>query len=148
MGEEEVGAAEDEAAGLGGGSGDVGGEEAKDGGDVGRADGGGEEGGGCGGEAGDVGIGEGLGFEEVEGGEDVAEGVGVGEGEGVVVGWDYGEVLEVSEVLAVRCTELDVEGFGVEVEVVSGGSVIGGVRRRGWWEVEGEEHFCLGVFAG
>ena len=88
-----------------------------------------------------------MGFEAVEGGEDVAEGVGLGEGEGVVVGWDYGKVLEVSEVFAVRCTELDVEGF-VGIKVVSGGSVVWGVSRRGWWEVEGEEHFCLGVLAG
>ena len=40
VGEEEVGAAEDEATGLGRGGGDVGGEEVEDGGDVGRADGG------------------------------------------------------------------------------------------------------------
>lgn len=88
--EEEPRAAEDEAAWLVGGGEEVAGEELEDGGDVGGVDGGGEEGGAVVGEAGDVGVGEGVGFEEGEGGEDVVDGVGEREVVGFGIGVDYG----------------------------------------------------------
>ncbi|KAJ1443647.1 hypothetical protein SESBI_00235 [Sesbania bispinosa] len=90
VGEEEFGAAEDEAAGLVGGGAEVAGEEVEDRGDVGGVDRGGEEVGTVLGQAGDVGVGEGMGFEEVEGYEDVVDGVGEREVVGFGFWVDYG----------------------------------------------------------
>ena len=113
VGEENAGAAEDHAAGLFGGSGEVGGQEVEDWSDVGGLEGGGEEQGAEEGEASEVGVGEALGLEEVYGGEDVVD--FVRRGRLLVVfggGVEYAEGSEVTEVVAVGCAEFEVERFG------------------------------------
>lgn len=89
VGEEEFGAAEDEAAGVFGGGEEVVGEEVEDGGDICGVYGGCEEVGRVVDEAGDIGVGEGMRFEESDGGEDVVDGVGEREVVGFGVGVDY-----------------------------------------------------------
>lgn len=90
IGEEELRATEDEAAGFFSGGKEVVGEEDEDGGDFGGVEGGGEEAGRVVDETGDVGVGEGMRFEESDGGEDVVDGVGEREVVGFGVGVDYG----------------------------------------------------------
>lgn len=107
VGEEEVRAAEDEAAGGRGVGGELGGEEVEDGGDVGGVEGWGEELGGEEGEPREVRFRKALGLEEIYGGEDLVCGVGEGELFGVGLGGDDTQRFEIAEVFAVGCTELD-----------------------------------------
>ncbi|CAL1410397.1 unnamed protein product [Linum trigynum] len=76
IGEENVGASGDQTPRLFRGSSKVGGEKLEDGLDVGDVEFGGEELGANGGEAGEVGVGEALGFEEVDDGDDFGGGIG------------------------------------------------------------------------
>jgi hypothetical protein len=90
VGEEEVRTTEDEAAGVFNGGEEVCGEESENRGDVGGGDGGGEEMRRMVDETGYVGVGEGVRFEECDGGEDVVDGVREREFVGFGVGVDYG----------------------------------------------------------
>lgn len=113
VGEEEVGAAEDQTAGFFGRGGELAGEEVEDGSDVGGVEVGGEEVGGEEGESLEIGVGEALGFEEVDGGEDVVGGVGEREFVGFRIGVDDAEGFQVAEVFAVGSAELDEVGIGI-----------------------------------
>jgi len=106
VGEEQLGASEDELAGLRRGGLNFVGQEAEHGGDVGGDDGGGEELRGEVVEAGDVGVGEGARLEEGESVEDVVDIGGEREVLRFGFGVDYGQSSKVLEVLAVPGLEL------------------------------------------
>lgn len=110
VGEEEGGAAENQAGGFLRRGGNVGGEEVEDGVDTGGVELRGEEVRGEEGEAGEVGVGEALGLEEVDRTEDAVDVVGEGEVPGFGVGVDNAEAFKVPEIFAVGSAELDEAG--------------------------------------
>lgn len=67
------------------------------------------------GESREIGVGEALGLEEIDGGEDVVDGVGERELLGAGLGVNNAQNFEVTEVLAVGCTELEVNGIRIRV---------------------------------
>lgn len=111
VGEENVGAPEDQTARILNGSGEFIGQEVEDGSNVGGFVVDGEELGAEKGEPWEVGVGEALGFEVVDGDDYMVDGVGEWELVGFGLGVDDAERFEVSDVFAVGCTEFDEVGW-------------------------------------
>lgn len=133
VGAEDLRAPEDQAARFLDRGGEIGGEEVEDGGNFGGIEVGGEEIRARGGETGEVVVGEALGFEEIDGGEDLIDCVGGLE----LASWrvEDAEGFEVAKVLVMCSAEVD-EGGGKTARSATASGGVGEGRNGGEWPRE------------